>query len=509
MNWTNFALLLLFLAISAPSLAAERARDWFKLASPNFELYGNSRESEARHLLKELETFRYVVSRFLGLTNVQRRPALVYLFRDDASFRPYKPRYNGRPATISGFHSEDPMDYVLALSRQERDASTMRVLFHEYTHLLTARQFRDAPVWLHEGVAEVFSTFEGDDDRFNIGVAMTNHAYLLQRQPPLPVASLLAVTRESRDYNEQSRAGPFYASSWLLAHHLLFAKRGFESNVVARYAAACSTTTNQLLAFQSAFGVAPRLLDQALAAYVRGGSYTLVRQTYPDLEVAKARAVDLSPGEVDYALGRLLQMTQQDDDAKERLEAAARRAPKDARPHEALSLLAWRHNDREALRTHTSRALDARSDNAFLYFLAAETLYQDLQHKRSETGAPISDDDDLETGRKYCQRALELDPWLAPAHHLLGVYVLTQNPRAPALAMPHIQRALRSDPGYKPAHLTSASLLAAQGNFGLARQILARLLAGPLTPELRETARRIAEDIEKRNPAASRKPGTR
>jgi len=509
MNRTAVLLLLLLLVLgtTSSSLAAERARDWFKLASPNFELYGNSRESEARHLLRELETFRYVVSRFLGLTNVQRRPALVYLFRDDNSFRPYKPRYNGRPATISGFHSEDPMDYVLALCRQDRDTSTMRVLFHEYTHLLTARQFRDAPVWLHEGVAEVFSTFEGDDDRFNIGVAMTNHAYQLQRQPPLPVANLLAVTRDSRDYNEQARAGPFYASSWLLAHHLLFAKRGFESNVVARYAATCSTTTNQLLAFQSAFGIAPRLLDQSLAAYVRGGTYTVVRQTYPDLEIAKARAVELSPGEIDYALGRLLQMTQQDEEAKERLEAAARRAPKDARPHEALSLLAWRHNDREALRTHTSRALDAHSDNAFLYFLAAETFYQDFQRKRSEAGHSASDED-LDTGRQYCQRAIDLDPWLAPAHHLLGVYVLTQNPRSPALALPHIQRALRCDPGYKPAHLTTASLLAAQGNFGMARQVLANLLAGPLSPELRDTARRIAEDIDTRA-ASPRRPGAR
>lgn len=479
-------------------LAADREREGFKLLSPNFELYGNGREPEARRLLRELETFRYVVSRFLGLTNVQRRPALVYLFRDDASFRPFKPRYNGKAATLSGFHSEDPMDYVLALSRQARDSATMRVLFHEYTHLLTARQFRNAPVWLHEGVAEVFATFEGRDDRFDIGVALTNHAYFLQRQPPMPVQQLLSVTRDSPDYNERARAGPFYASSWLLAHHLLFARRGFESNVVSRYAAACSTTTNPLVAFQSGFNTTPQQLDAALREYVRGGSYTIVRQTYPDLETARTRSTPLAPGEWDYAMGRLLQLTQQDEAAQTRLLAATARAPTDPRPFEALSLMAWRRGDRAALRTHTDRALAAGSDNPFLHFLSAEVSYQELLRRRSESGGGFPEAD-LARGRKHCVRALELDPWLAPAHHLLGIYSLAENPRAPALAMVHVQRALRFDPLYKPAQLTLASLFAAQGNMGMARQLLASLLAGPLPEDLRAAARNVAEQIERQS----------
>ena len=479
------------------SRAEERERDWFKLLSPNFELYGNGRESEAKHLLRELETFRHVVSRFLGLTNVQRRPALVYFFKDDASFGPFKPRYNDRPATISGFHSEDPLDYVLALSRQTRDTATMHVLFHEYTHLLTSRQFRNAPIWVHEGVAEVFSSFEGRGDRFDIGVAVTNHAYQLQRQPPMPVRALLSVTRDSRDYNEQQRAGPFYASSWLLAHHLLFARRGFESNVVARYAAACASTTNQMLAFQSSFGTSPLELDAALKEYVRGGSYTIVRQSYPDLQEARTRSVPLTPGEWNFALGRLLQMSRQDEAGRQRLLAAADRAPLDPRPFEALALHAWRVGDRSRLRDYTDRALTNHTDHAFLHFLSADLIYQDLTRARAESGAAPTPAT-YEAGRARCQRAIALDPWLAPAHHLLGIYLLAENPRAPALAAVHVQRALRCDPFYKPALLTSASLAAAQGNPGRARQILASLLAGPLSEDLRAAARQVAADVERR-----------
>jgi|GEM_PF-2777710 len=493
--------LLLLIVLGAwfplPGFAEEREKDWFKLISPNFQLYGNGRRNDAQRLLRELETFRYVASRFLGLTNVQRRPALVYFFKDDDSFKPFKPRYNDRPATIIGLHTEDPMDYVLALSRQTRESATMHVLFHEYTHLLTSRQFRDAPIWLNEGVAEVFATFEGDGDRFNIGVAMTNHAYFLQRQAPLPVRALLPVTRDSRDYNEQARAGPFYASSWLLAHHLLFARRGFESNVVARYAAACSTTTNQLLAFQTGFGVSALDLDPALREYVGGGSYTMVRQTYANLEEARTRSVPMSPGEWDFALGRLLQLTRQEEPAKARLLAAATQAPLDPRPLEALALQAWRRGDRAAVRSYSDQALTNLSHNAFLYFLSAESWYQELLQRRAESGTPLRVAD-LEIGRKHCERALHLDPWLAQAHHLLAIYVLAANPRAPGLAAVHVQRALQCDPLFKPAILTSASLAAAQGNFGQARQILASLLAGPLPEDLRRAARQVAADIERR-----------
>jgi hypothetical protein len=492
--------------LARSGFAEERERDWFKLVSPNFQLYGNGRQSDAKRLLRELETFRHVASRFLGLTNVQRRPALVYFFKDDDSFKPFKPRYNDRPATISGFHTEDPMDYLLALSKQARESATMHVLFHEYTHLLTSRQFRDAPIWLNEGVAEVFATFEERDDRFNIGVAMTNHAYFLQRQPPLPVRALLSVTRDSRDYNEQARAGPFYASSWLLAHHLLFARRGFESNTVARYAAACSTTTNQLLAFQQGFGVSPLDLDPALKDYVRGGSYTIVRQTYANLAEAQTRAVPFSPGEWDYALGRILQMTRQEELAQARLLAASSRAPLDPRPFEALALQAWRRNDRAAVRSYSEQAITNLSQSAFLHFLSAEAWYQDLMRRRVESGTGLLLSD-LEIGRKRCERALHLDPWLAQAHHLMAVYVLAANPRAPALALVHVQRALQYDPQFKPAILTSASLAAAQGHFVQARQILASLLAGPLPEDLRRAARQVADEVERRaGPTSSTPP---
>lgn len=470
-------------------------RDWYKLVTPNFHLYGNGRPNEARNLLRELETFRHVVSRFLGLTNVQRRPATVYYFRDESSFTPCKPRFQGRPRPLSGFHVEDPIDHVLALTRQPRGSATMRVLFHEYTHLLTARQFRQVPLWAVEGVAEVFSTFEGTDDRFDIGVALTNHVRYLQKENTIPVEELLALDRESPDYNEQERAGRFYATSWLLTHYLVFGRNGYESNAIPRYAALCTGTTNRLAAFRQAFGSTPAELDADLLQYVQGGNYVMVRQTYTNLAAARPQDARLQPGEVDLALGRLLYLVDQPDPARVRLQRAAATAPADPRPQAALALLAWRLKDRPAIRVHADEALRLKTDNPYVYYLAAEARYQELARQpppASELPARI------EEGRRLCERAVQIDPWLAQAHHLLGVYVLTEHPKAPALAAAHVQEALRRDPGYQPALLTWASLLAAQGNPGAARQIVARLLQGPLPPDLREAALDIARSLDRR-----------
>lgn len=492
----------LILAVLSAPAATGRDPDagWFKLVTPNFELYGNGRESEARRLMRELETFRHVVSRFLGLTNEHRRPALVFYFDRDESFRPYKPSFDGTPSPVSGFHTQDPLDYALALSRQPKGSTTMRVLFHEYTHLLTARQFRRAPLWVNEGVAEVFSTFEGEDDRFDIGVALTNHVFDLYRRPPMPLSRLLTVTHASREYNEATRAGSFYATSWALAHYLLFARRGFETNVMARYAEVSAGTTNLVEAFRVAFGATPEELQPFLQVYLRGGSYTVVRQSYPDLTATRPSRARLAPGELDFALGRLLQLVQHNDRARERLERSASAAPRDPRPHEALALLAWRQRERQDLIRHGDRAIELGSREAFVHFLAAQARYETASDKSLGAAAR---NEAFREGRRHCEQALALDPDLAAAHHLLGVFVLSANPGTPALAAVHIEEALRCDPQYRPALLTRVSLLAMQRDFDGARRALAGLLAGPLPADLRATANQIALEIE----AAARTAG--
>lgn len=45
------------------------------------------------------------------------------------------------------------------------DEDTMRIVFHEYSHLITSNVAGSVPVWLNEGLAEFYSTFQLVGDR--------------------------------------------------------------------------------------------------------------------------------------------------------------------------------------------------------------------------------------------------------------------------------------------------------------------------------------------------------
>ena len=97
----------------------------------------------------------------------------------------------------------------------------MEVIFHEYTHLLFRHNDRIWPLWLKEGMAEVYSTFETTGYNVRIGKPIDHHLRLLAQQPLMPLAELFAVVHDSPQYNERDRQGIFYAESWLLTHFLM------------------------------------------------------------------------------------------------------------------------------------------------------------------------------------------------------------------------------------------------------------------------------------------------
>src|SRR5205823_1321492 len=95
-------------------------------------------------------------------------------------------------------------------------------IFHEYAHLLLRHNDRFWPLWLKEGMAEIYSTLEVTGPQtIRIGVPIEHHLRRLERTHLMPLRELFGVTRESADYNEGERQGIFYSESWLLVHYLM------------------------------------------------------------------------------------------------------------------------------------------------------------------------------------------------------------------------------------------------------------------------------------------------
>src|SRR5215467_1717467 len=77
-----------------PAYAADK---WLSIHSKNFLLVGNASESSMRRVGRNLEEFRAGFSMLFPSISQQAAPPItVVVFKDDASFRPYKPLYQGK-----------------------------------------------------------------------------------------------------------------------------------------------------------------------------------------------------------------------------------------------------------------------------------------------------------------------------------------------------------------------------------------------------------------------------
>jgi hypothetical protein len=144
---------------------------------------------------------------------------MVVVFDSQKSFGPYLPRFNGKPVKLGGFFSGSETSNTIAMSLDDRDQA-LRIIFHEYTHLITANASRALPAWVSEGLAEFYSTFAVASDGKGgvLGRVIPAHYQLLGTNALLPIEQLLTVDHASPLYNEGQRRSIFYAQSWAIVH---------------------------------------------------------------------------------------------------------------------------------------------------------------------------------------------------------------------------------------------------------------------------------------------------
>src|SRR5205085_9448629 len=141
---------------------AVMAKDkWINLQTQNFNVIGNVEEKKMRELALKLEQFRFTFSQiYPGTPSAEPVPVTVIFFKDDNSFNPFKPVYKGkRRNDVEGFFQSGEDENIIALNSSDE---ALRIIFHEYTHLLTSYSSIDLPPWISEGLAELYSSFEID-----------------------------------------------------------------------------------------------------------------------------------------------------------------------------------------------------------------------------------------------------------------------------------------------------------------------------------------------------------
>ena len=156
---------LLFALAALASLHASAARGeavgWSSVRTRNFTVVGEAREKDLRRVATRLEEYRAALARLLpeGPTDASA-PTTVIVFRDDNTYRPFKPVLRGRSADyVAGyFQPGSEVNYITLALDSDWSRGPASTLLHEYTHLLVNNYFRSAPLWLKEGLAEFYST---------------------------------------------------------------------------------------------------------------------------------------------------------------------------------------------------------------------------------------------------------------------------------------------------------------------------------------------------------------
>lgn len=499
------AFLLACLLVIPPALPAafQSGDGWVNARTANFNIVSNANEREIRRTAVKLEEFVDVVSRLFNARSTAYGPVTVVAFRDDRSFRPYKPLYNGKPANISGFFQRSGDEPLIALDiNAASEDRPFAVIFHEYTHLLTSGSAQPWPPWLLEGLAEFYSSFETQGTEARLGIPIAEHVELLREVPMIPLAELFAVTQDSPTYNEGQRQNIFYAESWALVHYLMLGNKQSRQPQLRQFIRLLGEGTAIEAAFRDSFQTDYARMETEIRSYVS-------RQAYPGLlyrlEQASATAnvavQPLSPAESQFHLGNVLLRTDRGQEAEGLFKKALALDATAPQPHEGLGFLAAQRDQPESAIEHLQRAIERKSTNYLTHYIYAHML-QELAFKGSSAPAP----DVVRRMLDAATTAATLRPGFLAAHHLAG-YIYLAGRVDPVEAIPALTRTQALFPQDARTAITLAALHARRGDLEAARRSLETTLKTAGGSDAVE-GRRMLTQIEAQLAAAERRRST-
>jgi tetratricopeptide (TPR) repeat protein len=411
---------------------------------------------------------------------------------------PYLQLYQGRPRTISAFFHHGLGENLIVLSLPGPDQRlNLDVIFHEYAHFLFRRNDSIWPLWLKEGMAEMYSTFETSGHIAQIGAPIPHHLRVLTEKPLMPLPDLFSVQPNSPAYNEQERQGTFYAESWLLTHFLM---AGDVPGYVSRFGQ-FSTLLRQgqlpAAAFTNALQTSLPAMQAQLQRYLLRGQFrplNLLVSTNLAAPIA-TKVRNVAPVEVCFRLGYELLLIGRLDEAESHFLRARELAPASPLPDAGLGLLASRRGQTDVALQNLQSAISRGSDHFLVYYAWARDKYRaTADDEGRQTRLP---DPPAAEIRQALQRSIVLMPDFAPAHELLGFFEMVQGDD-PATAGQQLQYAIQLAPDDQSYLIALAQWNIRQQNPEAARQILQTLLRPNTSEELRALAQKLLAGINAR-----------
>jgi FimV-like protein len=390
-------------AFGAEADLPKPGQKWIEVRTANFRFFSNAGRTATRRVAVDLEELRAVLGQLTDFELQSPIPTYIYVFKNTRSFGPYKTLYRGEPAAVAGYFASRQQANYIAINADSSDASN--IIFHEYVHYVSDTNLWYLPVWLEEGLAEFYATFEVVADVVYVGLPDYRHLATLRDSTIVPFESLLAVDHSSPLYNEKDRKGDFYSQSWALVHYMMLGNTDRRRQLEV-YLAQIRDGTPAGEAFTESFGAEYKTLEREVRTHLRGPRFPVVRTT-AEIDIDESLEVREMPyAEVLFRLGDLLSNhVPERPEAVEYFEAAHRADPKHARALSALAIQAETRADWENARSNHLRAAEADPNDALILFRWGEFL--------GRRG------DQLSQAIQILTRSARLDPAFAPTWAVL------------------------------------------------------------------------------------------
>ncbi|MBV9407035.1 MAG: hypothetical protein JO211_16930, partial [Acidobacteriaceae bacterium] len=169
--------------------------EWIKLTTPHFEMYTNNSQTKAIDALEIFERARAFFDENSPSETQTDLPIRIIAFRSEDEFRPYSPN----PGAVAYYHRSYGRDYIVM---RDLIAASYPTAIHEYTHLYLEHRHLQVPIWLNEGLAEVYSTLRTNGEQLIIGSPPAARLQAARALPLLDLRRLFAVDDQSPYYRD-------------------------------------------------------------------------------------------------------------------------------------------------------------------------------------------------------------------------------------------------------------------------------------------------------------------
>lgn len=362
---TRFCLVLFFaFTISCSVLSAAPRRPWYYSKSENFEMVTSASLKESRELLADFEEFHALLQIAFGQPRMAKKRTTIAVFEYQEDFQPYKPLgVDGRPRNVMAYFVGHPEESLIALVAGPVSSHEIReVVYHEYVHHFFDLMGYELPLWLNEGLADMFSTMKIKRDALELGYTKPDYLRILRYVSDLDW--LFTVDSSSASYHGGFGQETFYAQSWALVHFWFCDPQMFPGYLKfldlieksGKGSADC---------MKEAFGMNTAQMKKAFEAYLKNGRYQL-RQlplgSKPERQRYEFRRV--TEFEQELALLNLEARAVGLPNSESKLIALAERYPNEPRPYEILAALAGRNGKTEERLDYYSKAIALGSRNS-------------------------------------------------------------------------------------------------------------------------------------------------